>query len=276
VLYNLDTFEALGALPFPEGEVYTLNFSINGEVLLAGGGEEGNNGLCVAWNIRTGERIGVYGEGFDTILAVDISPDHKMIATGGPDKKVRVYAIDGGAELYKLEPHTDWILSVKFTPDGEVLSTADRQGGLYLWQAANGRAVEQLKGHEGAIYSLAYTEDSQYLLSSGQDGTVQIWDTWTYARVRSFKAHATPVLNLDVAKDNRIVTTSSDNTTRVWGFDGKEVRKYEGISDWAYQARFGRNDGLVLAGTWTGEVLLWDTETGELVKKVNTNPAAAT
>lgn len=274
VLYNLNTFECLGALPFPEGDIFQISFSVNGELLVAAGGEEGNSGIAVVWNVRKGERMGAFGEAYDSVLTADLSPDHKLIATGGPDKKVHVYSTEDGKEVYKIDVHTDWVLSVKFTPDGEVLATADRQGGLFLWQAKNGRAVEQLKGHEGAIYALKYTPDSNYLVSAGQDGTVQEWDTWKYTRVRSFKAHNAPVTNVDVAPDGTIVTTSNDHTTKAWQFDGKALRDFAGLTDWGYQARFGEGGKVVLAGTWTGDILCWKSDTGELIKTLNTNPAS--
>ena len=272
LLYNLDDFSLLGALSFPEGDVYDLTFSVNGTLLLAGGGQEGDTGIAVLWNIRTGERMGTYGEYYDTVLCADISPDHRLIALGGPNKKVRVYSVDTGAELYKLDPHTDWIYAVKFTPDGEVLSTADRSGNLFLWQASNGRPVEQLKGHTGAINALAYTNDSKFLVSAGDDGTVQVWDTWKYNRVRSFNAHGLPVLNLDVSATNQIITTGADNTTKVWEFDGKEQKKYDGLTDWGYSACFAQEGKTVLAGSWTGEIFVWNRETGETLKTLNTNP----
>jgi len=272
ILYNLDTFEVIGALPFPEGEISTLTFSVNGELLLAGGGVEGASGLCVLWNVRTGERVGTYGEYYDTVLAADISPDHKMIAAGGMDKKVRVYSAETGLELYKLEEHTQFIYSVRFTPDGEVLASADRDGGLHLWQAANGRHVEKLAGHTGAINAMEYTLDSKYLLTAGTDGTVQVWDTWAYNRVRSFPAHGAAVLNVDVSRDNMVLTTGADNTTKIFNLEGAEQKKFEGLPDWGYQARFGKEDTLILTGLWTGEIQLNVRESGEAAKTLSTNP----
>ncbi|MCA9639375.1 MAG: hypothetical protein KC492_01745, partial [Myxococcales bacterium] len=112
------------------------------------------------------------------------------------------------------------------------------------------------------------------LVSAGHDGTVQEWDTWTYQRVRSFKAHNAPVTNVDVAPDGRLITTSNDQTTKAWNFDGKAIRDYAGLTDWGYQVRFGQEGKTVLAGTWTGDVLLWNAESGELLKTLNTNPAS--
>lgn len=273
LIYQTDTNELLGALPFPEGDIFTLTFSVNGELLLAGGGQEGDTGIAVLWNIKTGERMGTFGEYYDTVLAADISPDHRMIALGGPNRKVRVYSTETAEELYGLEKHNDWVQAVKFTPDGEILTTADRGGGMYVWQAANGREVEQLRGHEGGINALAYTADSNVLASVGDDGTVQLWDTWKYTRIRTFKAHGKAALYVDINADGLIITAGADQTTKVWGQDGKEQKAFAGTSDWVYAACFGQNKKVV-GGTWTGNVILWDMESGSEIAQVSTNPTA--
>ncbi|MBX7255083.1 MAG: hypothetical protein K1Y02_01885 [Candidatus Hydrogenedentes bacterium] len=270
LLYNLADYKLLGALPFPEGEIYTIAFSVNGELLLAGGGVEGDSGRVVVWNVRKAERAGVYGEEYDTILAADVSPDHKLLALGGPSKKVKVYSLADGALAYKLEDHTDWITSIKFSPDGELLATADRAGGLLLWQAANGRAVEALRGHTGAINDLGYSADSALLASAGADGTVRLWDTWKYAQTASISAHPGGALSVAFSAANELVTTGIDGLTKRWDTGGKNLATYEKLADWGYQARFGNAGALVLAGTWTGEVSVWDLA-GARVATMSTN-----
>jgi cytochrome c/WD40 domain-containing protein len=271
LLYDLEQRSVLGALPFDEGYPYAITFSVNGELLLAAGGHEGDTGKAVLWNVRTGARLGTYGEAFDTVLAADISPDHRMVALGGPNKKVRVYATASGEELYELGEHTDWLYSIKFTPDGEVLATADRAGNLFLWQAANGRPVDPLRGHTGAIHDLAYSLDSVLLASAGADGTVQLWDTWTNQRARSFKAHDGAVLSVDFSDAGELVTTGSDGVTKRWDTNGKHLATYTAARDWGYQARFGAQDSVVLAGLWNGEVAIWDVASGEALATLNTS-----
>jgi mono/diheme cytochrome c family protein len=272
LLYNTETFQPLGALPFPEGDVFSMTFSVNGELLLAAGGQEGDSGIAVLWNIRKGERVGTFGEGFDTILAADISPDHRLIALGGPERKVKVFSAETGDVLYQCESHTDWILSVKFSPDGELLATADRGGGLYLWQAANGRSVEQLQGHTGAINDLSYTVDSTILASAGADGTVQVWDTWKYSKIRGFGAHSGAVLSVNISGNGQIVTAGIDGTTKRWDLNGTNLSTYTQMSDWVYQARFTSNNGVVLGGVWNGDVEVWNAEDGKQLAKLATAP----
>lgn len=272
ILYDLENFKVLGALLFPEGDIYTLTFSLNGELLLAGGGEEGDHGAAALFSVRKANRLGVFGKAYDTVLAADISPDHELIAVGGPSRAVRVYSAKTGEELYKLDKHTDWIYAVKFTPDGEVLSTADRAGNLHMWQAANGRPVEALSGHNGPIHDLDYTYDSVYLVSAGEDGQVMIWDTWKFNQVRRFKAHDSGVLSVNVSKDGHIVTSGKDGLTKRWDLNGKNLSTYEKQPDWSYQARFGAQGNFVLAGSWTGEIAVWKTDSGERVAKLETSP----
>jgi mono/diheme cytochrome c family protein len=272
LLYNLDDLSLIGALPFPEGDVFELSFTVNGELLLAAGGHEGDSGYAVVWHVRTGERIGSFGKDYDTVLAADISPDHRMIAVGGTNKKVKVLSMADGSLLYEIEKHSNWITAVKFTPDGEVLATADRASNMFLWQAANGRPVEQLRGHSGAIRDLVYSPDSKLLASASEDGTVRLWDTWKYNQVRSINAHGGGVLSVDFDVQGRLVSTGVDGLAKRWGTDGAEQKAYEKLPDWGYSARFGKQGAHVLAGSWTGDIWVWDAESGERLGEFHTSP----
>lgn len=275
LLYGLDDFALLGALPFPEGDIFTMTFSLNGQLLLVGGGQEGASGSAVLYDVREGKRIGAYGKSYDTVLAADISPDHRMIAMGGPDNKVRVYATTSGEELYELGKHTDWIYSVKFSPDGELLASADRAGNLLLWQASNGRPVEPLRGHDGAIHDLAYTYDSNVLASAGADGRVFYWDTWKYRAIRNFGAHGGAVFSVDFNREGQLVTSGRDGLTKRWDLNGKELGRFESLGDWAYQAAFTHDSAAVMTGDWRGEIVAWKTEDGAKLATLTTNPAPA-
>jgi WD40 repeat protein len=275
LLYNLDTFALLGVFPFEDGEIYTMTFSLNGEMLFVGGGREGDSAAAVLFDVRSGKRVGEYGRGYDTILSGDISPDHAMLAIGGPDRKVRVYDTADGELLYELTPHTDWIYAIRFSPDGELLSTADRQGGLFFWEAGNGRAVEPLKGHKKAINDMAYTYDSNLMATAGDEGEIIIWDTWKYKQIRRIKAHTGRVLSVNYRKDGQLVSSGEDGLTKRWDAAGKAVMSYEKLADWAYQARFGKDGTLVLGTDWRGMIAVWNTENGERVASLSTRPDVA-
>ncbi len=273
VLHELDGFKLLGALPFPEGDIFSLTFSFNGQLLLATGGQEASSASAVVWDVRKGERVGTYGRGYDTILAGDISPDHRMIALGGPDRKVRVYSTADGSMLYECAQHTDWVLSVKFSPDGELLASGDRAGNLFLWQAANGRPVESLRGHTGAIFDLAYTMDSAILSSAGGEGKVFMWDTWAYTGIRSFDAHGGAAFAIDINKAGEMLTCGMDGLTKRWDLNGAVQGQFESIGDWAYETVFGKDGAVVISGGWNGAVAVWNRADAARLASLTTNPA---
>ena len=82
LLYRTTDFHLVGVLPFPEGAIYILKFSRNGDLLLAGGGRGGQSGLAVAWDVKKGTRVFEVGKEYDIVLAADISPDHGQVGTG--------------------------------------------------------------------------------------------------------------------------------------------------------------------------------------------------
>src|SRR5947208_16910208 len=92
LLYNSDTLDLIGVLPFPEGVPHVLKFSRDGSLLVAGGGHDGKSGKVVVWGVTTGERIIAVGEETDAVLAADISPDQTQIALGGPSKMIRLFS----------------------------------------------------------------------------------------------------------------------------------------------------------------------------------------
>src|ERR1043165_306241 len=126
VLYDTAKRAEIGVLPFPEGVPYVLRFSRNGTVLLAAGGRGVKLGKAVLYDVKSGTRLGDFGDETDIVLAADISPDQKLVAIGGPTKVVKVFSTKDGKLVYKITKHTDWITALEFSPDGTKLATADR------------------------------------------------------------------------------------------------------------------------------------------------------
>ena len=149
LLYRTTDYHLVGVLPFPEGAIYVLKFSRNGDLLLAGGGRGGQSGMAVAWDVKKGTRVFEVGKEYDVVLAADISPDHGQVVLGGPSKVVRVYNTADGSLASEMRKHTEWITAAEFSPDGVLLATGDRNNGLIVWEAQTGREFFDLRGHTG-------------------------------------------------------------------------------------------------------------------------------
>ena len=272
ILYNTETLEPEGILPFPEGQPRVLKFSRDGSLLLAGGGHGASKGLAVVWNVRTGERITTVGDELDEVLAADISSDQTMIALGGPQKIVRVYRIATGELAYEITKHTDWIYALEFSPDSVLLATADRNGGLHIWEAWTGRDYTTLNGHSQAITGLSWRIDSNVLASSSQDRSVRLWEMENGNQLKTWNAHGDGTMSVEFCRDGRLVTCGRDRKTILWDQSGKQLREFEAFGDLALRVSHCDETDRVIAGDWTGEVRVWNAADGARVGNLTSNP----
>ncbi len=272
LLYNSDTLDLLGVLPFPEGEAHVLKFSRNGSLLLAGGGHAAKSGKVVVWSVKTGERLFTVGDETDSVLAADISADQTQIALGGPSKVVRVYSTADGKLLHEIRKHTDWIYSIEYSPDGVLLATGDRSGGLFVWEGYTGREFFSLRGHTAAVTALSWRADSNVLASASEDTTIRLWEMQNGGQVKSWGAHGGGVESIQFARDGRLVSCGRDNVTRVWDANGAQQRVFEASPDVALRVAFTHDAGRVIGGDWTGQVRVWNTADGKQVGTLSTNP----
>ena len=272
VLYHTETLEPLGVLPFPEGVARVLKFSRNGALLLAGGGHGAAKGLCVVWDIRTGERIMTVGDELDEVLAADISADQSLIALGGPEKIVRVYNTSTGELAYECKKHTDWIYSLEFSPDGVLLATSDRNGGLMVWEAHTGREYLTLPGHTAAVTSVSWRIDGNVLASASEDTTIRLWEMENGGQIKSWGAHGGGVFSVEFCRDGRIVSSGRDRVTKLWDGNGAALKDFEAFSDLALHATHCDETDRVIAGDWTGEIRVWNAADGTRIGQLTSNP----
>ena len=272
LLYHTENLEPLGVLAFPEGTPRVLKFSRNGALLLAGGGHGAAKGLCVVWDVKTGERVMSVGDELDEVLAADISADQSMIALGGPEKIVRVYSTSTGELAYECRKHTDWIYSLEFSPDGVLLATADRNGGLQVWEAQTGREYLTLPGHTAAVTSVSWRIDGNVLASASEDTTVRLWEMENGGQIKSWGAHGGGVFSVEFCRDGRLVTSGRDKVTKLWDGNGGALKDFEAFNDLALQATHCDETNRVIAGDWTGEIRVWNAADGVRVGQLTPNP----
>ncbi len=271
LLYNTATLELVGVLPFPEGQPNVVRFSRDGRLLLAGGGRPAASGKVVVWDVATGERVTDIGNELDVVLAADISPDHKRIALGGPQRIVRVYSTETGELLYERAKHTEWVLAVEFSPDGVLLATADRNGGVCVWETHSGNEYLTLAGHTAAVTGLSWRGDSNLLASCSEDATVRLWELENGTAVKNWSGQAA-LLSLEFARDGGIATSGRDQIARLWDQEGKQLMATPAIGDVAVSVSFCDESSRAVAASWAGNVNVYKADDASLLGNLTTNP----
>ena len=258
LLYDTDSHELAGILPYAEGYARSLKFSANGSLLIMGGGRGGKFGHAVVWDVKTGKRVTEVGKEFDQLMSADITPDHRKIAFGTNSKKVKCYDVATGEELYVIAKHTEWITGTDFSPDGVLLATSDRNGNVFVWEADNGGEFYPLGQHKGSVTDLAWRADSNILASCAADGTITTWEMKTGKQVASWSAHGGNVQSVSFLPDGRLLSCGADGTTAMWAIDGKRLQHAQGIKQADQVAKVvGLYDSKTfVSSNWLGEALL--------------------
>lgn len=272
LLYQTDTQELLGVLPFPEGQINVLKFSRNGALLLAAGGRGGQSGRAVVFDIKTGNRVIEVGEETDAILAADISPDQSQIALGNSSKMVRIYSTKEGTVLHQLKKHTDWVTAVEFSPDGVLLATGDRNGGLAVWESGSGQEFIQIRGPQLAVTEVSWRSDGNILAASSEDTQIRLFEMENGNQVKAWGAHGGGALSVRYHHDGRLVSTGRDRVTKIWNGEGALQKQTPGTPDVALKAAWAHDGTKVLTGDWVGQVHLYAVADGKELTQVVSNP----
>ena len=71
-----------------------------------------------------------YSEAF---RSVSFSSDLKHIASGSEDKTIRIWSVEHGTEIKKIEGHANWVNSVSFSKDGKYIISASSDKLIKIW-----------------------------------------------------------------------------------------------------------------------------------------------
>jgi WD40 repeat protein len=246
--------------------VDSLAFSPDGTTLATGSFRE-----VVLWDAATGELKRRLTGFADRVLALAISWDGRLLATGGgvptADGELRVYNLHTGRLALDLPTaHADTIFGVCFQPLGERLATASADRQVRIWDLASGKALKTLEGHSNYVLDVSWQAFGKMIASAGADQVVKIWDDETGEQLKTLQGHKGQVNHVWVMGFFPIVLScGADGTVRLWDVkNGTALRSIGGGSEYLNAAIMFADERLVTGGE-SGEVRVYD-KAGRLLR----------
>lgn len=258
------------------GNINALAVSSDGMELAAGAGNPGAGGEIDLWNISDGTQLKQLLGHSDTVYSVAMSPDSRILASGGFDNKIILWDTESGRQLRTLDGHNGAMLGLAFRPDGKVLASASGDRTAKLWDVVTGERLDTFGESLKELSAIRFTANGQRVIAGGGDNRIRIWRVSPTAKEGSNKllvaqfAHQGSILALALSDDGKtLASTADDQTVKLWDAEPapasgtpqlKLLKVLPTQPDWPAAVAFAQN--VLLVGRLDGTVGLYDPNTG--------------
>ncbi|HMC28300.1 MAG TPA: c-type cytochrome domain-containing protein, partial [Verrucomicrobiae bacterium] len=243
VIWNADSWKLEQRLTNElVGRVTALAFSPDQSMLAVADGIATKSGIIRIWKTALGagpsgwKLESSWQAHSDSIMALDISHDGKLIASAGIDKLVKMFDLTTHAEAGKFEGHMGHVLGVGFSADDSMLASAGADKILNIWDTKTKEQKISVPKHPAVLTGLAWAANGKSLVSASQDGQARIYT--------DFKAHS--------GKEQS---------------EGAKMRALPGIEDVLHCAAISSDGKTIYGGAQDGSVYVWNSE-GKLKAKL--------
>lgn len=180
----------------------------------------GVDGTVFYWSLASEEPIHqVKGHEPHRVSQAKFHPSGKFLATACYDNSFRLLDVEKGIEILHQEGHSKPVHDVAFQSDGSLIASAGRDSYGRIWDLRTGRCIMFMDGHLKGIISASWSPDGYHLVTGSEDNTIKIWDLRQRCLEYTIAAHNNIVSKV-IYEKNFIISTSYDNSLKIWSFPG--------------------------------------------------------
>lgn len=110
-----------------------------------------------------------------TILALEFSPDGRLLASGSTDKQARITWLPGLEASATLDAFHSWVCTLAFSPDGEFLFTGLWDGEIRLWRLPDGDYQGMIAGLVNQMQGMVFAHHQPDHVAVAAGSFLTVW-----------------------------------------------------------------------------------------------------
>ncbi|XP_061073380.1 autophagy-related protein 16-1 isoform X2 [Conger conger] len=157
------------------------------------------------------------------VNAVRFSPGSRLLATGGMDRRVKLWEVVSGHCEYKgaLTGSNAGITSIEFDSAGSYLLAASNDFASRIWTVDDYRLRHTLTGHSGKVLSARFLLDNARIVSGSYDRTLKLWDLRSKVCMKTVFAGSS--CNDIVCTEQCVMSGHFDKKVRFWDIRAESI-----------------------------------------------------
>lgn len=208
ILWDVDTWEVRRTLPEPEYSVNLVAFSLDGKMVVGGGGGQGR-GEVNLWDTQTGELRRTLPGVKHEVHSVAFSPDGKTLVSGEVGGVFIIWDAHTGETRRRLEGYA---YSLAFTRDGRMLAEGEPKS-VTLWDTQTWAVIRKWTACDGLVFMVAFSPDGKTLATAcgHPDATIKLWDVTTGELKRTLKVGGKPSYSIAFSPDGQMLASAYED-----------------------------------------------------------------
>jgi WD40 repeat protein len=243
-------------------------FTEDGAGLVTADGSMTNN--VRLWDLATETTVRTFGEHVGNVFALCLLANGRL-ATGGDDRRVRVWDLASGQRLQMFNGSTQIVNSLFAATGGTNLFAGYSDGRVVHWDVGTGSIIQEVK--DNSLATACRVPGANQLLLATASNELHLWDLATSSIIRDLPGHTTSTITgVSFSPDGRFVLSGGvEKFTRLWDrTNGLPVRTFVGHGAGTACAAFSADGTKVLttAGAPQAAAQIWNTATGVMERQL--------
>lgn len=169
--------------------------------------------------LRTTNRVHTLSGHTDRVNGMVFSPDGTMLASNGSDKRVCLWNVRSGENIFSQPSYGISGDALVFSNDSKVLASCSYNR-IVLWDTTTGQQINETRTNE-PVDILLFSPDNKILVSAIYfNGTIQLFDAQSLQHLSTYEGHGDDINSLLFLSDGEtLVSASEDGTMLLWDWE---------------------------------------------------------